>query len=118
MFKVLGCILIVIGATLAGFIYGDELKKRVRQLGDIERSILQLQNEIVYTYSPLPGAIENVAHKCGKPLNMVFYRISQLLDLNEVDKVYDAFKVAFDENLKDLSLKKMTSKRFLIWRKV
>ncbi|HBC95679.1 MAG TPA: stage III sporulation protein SpoAB [Clostridium sp.] len=105
MLKVLGCIMIIFASTGMGFIYGEGFKKRVKQLMEIQRCINQLQNEIMYTHTPLPAAILNTASKSTDPVKSVFEDISSMLHDNSVDNVYEAFKCAFECKRESLSLK-------------
>jgi stage III sporulation protein AB len=98
MIKTIGCLLILAASTFGGFAYADSFKKRVKQLNEVERAIDQLQNEIEYTYTPLPEALHNVSEKCEEPINEIFSKASQILYSNEADSVYDAFKKCFKDS--------------------
>ena len=98
MIKTIGCILIVAASTFGGFAYADGFKRRVKQLNEVERAINQLQNEIEYTYTPLPEALHNVSEKCEPPINEIFSKASQALYSNEVESVYDAFKKCLEDS--------------------
>lgn len=103
MIKIIGCLLILSASTIAGFIFSESFKKRLKQLNEIERAIGQLENEIEYTYTPLPEALENVAQKSEFPISNVFSRASKLLYSNNVETVYDAFYECFKEEAVDLN---------------
>ncbi|MHC6179442.1 stage III sporulation protein SpoIIIAB [Clostridium sp. JNZ X4-2] len=105
MLKLLGCIMIIFASTGMGFIYGESFKRRVEQLKEIQRCIHQLQNEIIYTHTPLPDAIFNTASKSRKPIGDVLKDISSMLEENSVDNVYEAFRYAFKDKRDNLSLK-------------
>lgn len=106
MLTVIGCTLIIITCTAAGFLYGDNFRKRNLQLKEIQRALNQLQNEILYTYTALPKAILNVSKKSIFPIDRILYDIHLQLLNNEVEDTYDAFIRAFKKykdyiNLKD-----------------
>jgi stage III sporulation protein AB len=105
MVKILGCLLIIGGCTIGGFIYGDNLKIRVAQLNELERSIIQLKNEIIYTYTTLPDAFVNVSQKCSEPTSKLYDDASKLLVSNSVDSVYEAFELSIENNKDKLCLK-------------
>lgn len=105
MLKIIGCILILGASTLGGFLYSEMFRLRVKQLYEIERSIFQLENEIIYTHTPIPEALKNIAVKGNKPISDIFMMISEELYSNKYDSVYEAFKYAFDETKKDNNLK-------------
>lgn len=105
MLKIIGCILILGASTFGGFFYSEAFKHRLKQLNEVERSIYQLQNEIIYTHTPIPEALENVSIKGIKPISQIFYEISQELSSNKHDSVQEAFKYIFDKRRKSINLK-------------
>lgn len=105
-FKILGCVFILIGCSLIGYIYGEILKNRVIQLRQIEQALYQIENEIVYTRTSLPDVFYNIGEKCSSPINNIFFQTSNLLKKNEVDSVYEALKKTFKINEEIISLKK------------
>lgn len=97
----------ILGASTGiGFTYGEKFTKRTKQLNELQRCIHQLQNEIVYTHTPLPEAILDVSGKSSSPIKNIFEQVSSLLFLNEVDNVYEAFKKTIYEQKDNLNLKK------------
>ncbi|MDF2503319.1 MULTISPECIES: stage III sporulation protein SpoIIIAB [Clostridium] len=104
MLKLIGGILIIAASTVGGFVYAQSFIYRVKELYEIERCIYQLQNEIVYTHTPLPEALINVSIKAKEPINNIFNKTSQKLSSNIYDNVYEAFKNTFKET-SNLSLK-------------
>lgn len=106
MVKFLGCIMILAASTGIGVIYGEGFKKRVKQLKEIQRCMYQLQNEIIYTHTPLPEAILNTACKSVSPVKDIFKDISQMLEKNSVDSVYEAFSHTLKARENTLNLKK------------
>lgn len=103
MIKIIGCLLILGASTLTGFVFSESFKKRLKQLNEIERAIGQLENEIEYTYTPLPEALESVALKTELPVSNVFLKASKLLNSNSVETVYEAFNICFREEAVDLN---------------
>ncbi|QXE20342.1 stage III sporulation protein SpoIIIAB [Clostridium sp. 001] len=105
MLKFLGCIMTICASTGIGFIWGENLKGRVKQLREAQRCINQLQNEIIYTHTPLPEAILNTASKSINPIKDVLEEISHMLKGNSVDSVYEAFNAIFEKKKDVLNLK-------------
>ncbi|KAJ51487.1 stage III sporulation protein AB [Clostridium tetanomorphum] len=97
MLKFTGSVLVLISSVWIGFIFSERFKKRTFQLKEMERDIHQLQNEIIYTHTPLPASLFNVYEKSSYPLNEFFKIISDMLYSNKVDSVYEAFEKAFIE---------------------
>lgn len=106
MLKTIGCLLILGASTAGGFVFAESFKKRVRELNELERCMNQLQSEIEYTYTPLPEALRNVALKSNEPIKDVFMEASELLYLNKVETVHEAFAQSLDKKVNSLNLKK------------
>ncbi len=104
MIKEMGCLIIVAASTIAGFMYSEKFKKRVKQLNEFERAINQLQDEIEYTHTHLPEAFNNIAEKSENPINKVFNKVSKLLYEGEAESVYDAFEKSIKDKKFELNL--------------
>lgn len=102
--KILGCICIVFGTTLWGFRHSESLERRVKQLKQLQLLILNLQSEVMYLYSPLPEAFENIAIKSNDEIGLIFKKVSEILQLNQVDSVYEAFRIVVNEEKYRLDL--------------
>jgi len=98
MIKVIGCLLIIVGCTFVGFMYGEKFNKRVIQLNELDKSIIQLKNEIVYIYTTLPNAFLNVSKKCIYPIGSLYIDARNMLVNNKVDSVYEAFELSIKKN--------------------
>lgn len=96
--KFIGCILILIATTGAGFMYSEKYRKRVIQLKEFERTLLLLENQMEYTHTPLPEAFLNISKKAKEPVNLFFKGVSDLLNKGEVENVNEAFNEAFKKN--------------------
>lgn len=105
MLKIIGCMMILLASTGIGFTYGERFKRRTKQLNEILRCIHQLQNEILYTHTPLPEATLNVSKKSIYPIREIFEEISDLLFGGEVEDVYEAFSSVFRKQKDNLNLR-------------
>ncbi|ANP69770.1 stage III sporulation protein SpoAB [Clostridium tyrobutyricum] len=105
MIKLIGCIMILCSATAFGFNYGEKLKNRTKELKELQRCIYEIQSHIIYTHTPLPEAVSNVASKAEQPISTLLMEIFHMLDENKVDNVYQAFKNAFLKQREILNLK-------------
>jgi stage III sporulation protein AB len=106
MLKLLGALLVICGSTAAGFYYSDKFKRRTQQLNEFLRCFYQLQNEIVYTHTNLPEGIKNLSKTSIFPIGRLFKEISELLEKNEVDTVFDAFTQGFKIERNEIFLAK------------
>ncbi|MDP4178261.1 MAG: stage III sporulation protein SpoIIIAB [Bacillota bacterium] len=104
MIKIIGGTLILAASTIAGFMYGESFKKRVIQLSEIQRSLYQLQNEIEFTHTALPEAFSNISKKSIYPLDKLYSEISELLYLNKVENVNEAFEISIKDMKENLFL--------------
>lgn len=106
MLKIIGCIVILAASSTAGFIYGESFKRRVIELRELQRIIHLLQSEIEYKCNPIPRALKDLSTKTTEPFSIIFKEISELLSKNEVESVYEAFKIIFNSNNHQTSLNK------------
>lgn len=106
MLKLLGCIIILGASSAAGFIYGESFKKRAVDLNELQRIIYLLQSEIEYINNPIPRALREISKKTINPFSLIFNDISELLFKNEVESVYDAFRIIFNNSNYHLNLNK------------
>lgn len=104
--KILGCILILAAPTIGGYIYSEGFKKRVVQLNELERCLTQLENEILFTHTPLTEVFFNISRKSKYPINEIFEMASDLLMSNKVEDVFEAVNKALASKKEVLNLKK------------
>jgi stage III sporulation protein AB len=89
--------MVISAATLIGFLWGEALKKRTEQLRELQRCIYQLQNEVVFTYTPLPEAFYNVYSKADNAVGRLFNEVSRMLYANQTDNVFEAFNTVLEK---------------------
>ena len=82
---------IVVICSFIGFSYGEEFLKRTNQLKELLRIVIELENEIVYSHTPLPECLKKIALKTKEPLKKLLEVVEEKLIKNEVLDVYDAF---------------------------
>lgn len=104
--KLVLSIVIIGSCTLLGIQYGDNLKKRVKELNVLLQAVNLMKANIQYTFTPLPQIFEDIGKKSDEPLKTLFMNISEKLFKNEVDSVYDAFYLELFEGENHLNLKK------------
>lgn len=106
-------ILIIILCSYAGFLFSEKYRKRHSQLEQLLQAMMELRNEITYTFTPLPEAFEIVASRAKEPLNQLLYNISRRLQNNEVNSVNEAAIASIDNESKKMSLSKEDFEIFL-----
>ncbi|WP_221372272.1 stage III sporulation protein SpoIIIAB [Clostridium perfringens] len=103
--KVFFLLIIVLLSSLIGYLYGEGFRNRLSQLRELKRALIDFENDIVYTYTPLPDIIESIALKAKSPIKELFNEISFKLKNNEVENVYMAFKESINEHKKEMNLR-------------
>lgn len=104
MLKIIGFLFILGSCTMAGFIYAETFKKRFNELNEIDRAFHQLENEILFTHTPLPRAFQDISYKTKEPISKIFSEISELLETGKRDNVYSVFKSVLKDNKEILNL--------------
>ncbi|MFL7795334.1 stage III sporulation protein SpoIIIAB [Clostridium chauvoei] len=95
MLKIIAILIIFLACTYIGFYYGENFKKRSSQLSEILKGLLLLNNEVMYTNTPLPEALRYVALKVDYPLRNLLLKVSENLVKGECESVYEAFKTEY-----------------------
>jgi len=113
LIKILGILLILISSTVVGFMYGEGMKKRVKDLNELLRGVYILKNEINYMHSLLPEALMKVSEKCTGIIKKIFVDASTILLSNEEVDVYTSFKKSIDINKSNINLTKEDLSIFL-----
>ena len=103
--KVFFLLIIVLLSSLIGYLYGEGFRNRLSQLRELKRALIDFENDIVYTYTPLPESIESIALKAKSTIKVLFNEISFKLKNNEVENVYMAFKESINEHKKEMNLR-------------
>lgn len=103
--KIFILVVIVFLSSLIGYIYGEGFRNRLLQLRELKRALIDFENDIIYTYTPLPESIESIAIKAKSPVKELFNEISFKLKNNEAENVYMAFKESINEHKKEMNLK-------------
>lgn len=96
---------IVIICTLIGFGYGEEFLKRTNQLKELLRVIVELENEIIYSHTPLPECLKKISLKTKEPIKILLEIVEEKLRKNEALDIHDAFLTGIVNEKENLSLK-------------
>ena len=106
MLKVILIIVIFTLSVTIGYIYGDSFRKRVTHLKEINKSLILLQNEVVYMNAALPIAIEDIAIKANEPLADFLLKVSESLKEGSEGDVYSSFKKVYRDYEDEFYLEK------------
>jgi stage III sporulation protein AB len=102
--KVFGCLVIMVCATLAGFVLANGYKKRVRELRAFQQALQMLESEILYTSTPLPQAVDRTARSLAAPVNRIFAVVGKVLDSRTGCTAGEAWCMGVDQTKDLLSL--------------
>ena len=104
MFKlILACVLFSI-CSYVGFEYGEAFNKRMSQLREVLKSLLILQNDVLYAATPLPEALDNFSYKVDEPINSFIKGMREKLVSGNAESVYEAAEAEYSVLEKDFSL--------------
>lgn len=85
---ILVCVLFII-CSYIGFEYGESFNRRMIQLREILKSIIILQNDVLYGSTPLPEAFESFSCKVEEPIHSFINGIREKLISRKVESVYE-----------------------------
>lgn len=94
MLKALLGIIIFAIFSLLGFLYGEKYGKRVVHLKECYKGITLLQNQVIYSNTPLPEAFMEIKDSMKNPYSEILREASISLSDCINDNITDAFKEA------------------------
>ena len=97
MFNVISYLIIIVGSTSIGILYGESMKKRLQQLYEMDRIMLSISNEITYLMTPLPELFKRIAADSSSEFKKFFTNMSVRMINGELFDVFDAYKGVRDE---------------------
>ncbi|WP_066873012.1 stage III sporulation protein SpoIIIAB [Clostridium mediterraneense] len=106
MIKIILLVFIVILCTTIGYLYGEEFRKRYLELNQIMVNLIDMENEIVYSYQTLPELIADIANKSDGAVSDMFTEVAEMLLRGEIDDVNSAFDISMKKYKDKLSVKK------------
>lgn len=104
LFKAIGGLIIIICSTYIGFYLGNKLFKRVFQLKEIERFVLNIENQIVYSHTPFPLILKSLSINKRNEIEILFYNIYKNMEQGEEGDINSYFEKGIDETKKILCL--------------
>ncbi|MBE6053556.1 MAG: stage III sporulation protein AB [Clostridium sartagoforme] len=104
MLKIIAITIIFLSSTYLGFYYGESFKRRSKQLKYILKAVMFLNNEVMYSNTPLPEALNYIALKVESPINSILSNVATSLENGTSKSVYDAFCQEYHKNKFNLNL--------------
>lgn len=96
--------------SYAGFVYGENFNKRMVQLREVLKSLIILQNDVLYGSTPLPEAFDHFSYKVEEPINSFINGMKSKLVSGSVESVYEGVSEEYKQlkgkfNLNDSDIK-------------
>lgn len=104
MLKIIAIVIIFLSSTYLGFYYGETFRKRSKQLNSVLKSVMFLSNEVMYSNTPLPEALNYVSIKVEDPVSCVLFNVGKRLENGDTMSVYEAFKEEYTKSKTDFNL--------------
>lgn len=98
MFKYLWLGLVFSFCTYLGITLGRRYINRQKNLSDINKYILILQNEILYKNTPLPEALMELSFRSDEYFSKIFSQVSNDLISGNKYTAYDSFKEVYKKD--------------------
>ncbi len=98
--------MVIIAATVLGFMKADIYRERIKELRNLQLALNMLSSEISYTATPVPLAFKKIGSRVDKPISLFFLRCSQLLEESPGEDFADLWQRAVKENYGNTALEK------------
>ncbi|GJM77995.1 hypothetical protein HMSSN139_04910 [Paenibacillus sp. HMSSN-139] len=72
MLKMFGAALVLLTATLAGWLQARQFAARPSQIRRLILALKRLETEIMYSFTPLPDALRRIGEQSGEPIRAIF----------------------------------------------
>lgn len=105
MLKLAGIALLMVGCIGLGIDKISEEKRRIRELREIRRIILRIQNEMSYGKRTLPEICRLLCECMEEPYNKAFYEIFQKMEENDGSRLENIWKERLGAQMADMPLK-------------
>lgn len=105
MLKILILVAITFVCSLIGYTYGETFKKRYLELLELMRGLIDMENEILYSYKAIPEVLATVSNKLQDELGTIFYEVSELLIRGDFASINSAFEYVIQKNKDTIALK-------------
>lgn len=104
MFKIILILVFFAGCSYLGYLYGESFKNRLEQLKECNKVIVLLQNQVVFSNTPLPEAITLLSKKVSKPFDNILKKAADNLRKGKTLDVHSAFYEEFNKHSSELYL--------------
>ncbi|MEG0295385.1 MAG: stage III sporulation protein AB [Clostridium sp.] len=96
MLRWIAITIVFLCCTFIGYYLGEVYKRRYNQLNELYKGILLLNNEVMFSHTPLPDGLKNVSYKVYNPVKELFVGISNDLIEGQCESVYSSYQKNID----------------------
>jgi stage III sporulation protein AB len=100
MFKLIGSLLVICSAGMAGLKAASAYSLRIGQLRAMQAALQLLDTEIMYGATPLPAALGKVANATGSAVGALFREAGAILGAAGGYTAGEAWKQAIERNIR------------------
>lgn len=97
MLRLMGCVLIFGAALWIGASFAAKEQYRLRELEELERSILLLQGQIAYLSAPLPEILASIAQKTEGSIGAAFQEAAMRMARREGSSAEEIWQEVWQE---------------------
>ena len=82
--------------TFIGYFIGENYKRRSIHLKEMQKALLLLNNEILYSNTPLPNALFEIGNKVSEPISFICFEIAYEKNKDNISLNKDDYKIIND----------------------
>ena len=105
MLKYVAITIVFMICTFFGYYFGEKYKDRSNQLKEIQKAMILLNTEVVFSNTAIPQALIKISNAIMDPFANIFQSTAKLLDEGIVMNVSEAFRYSYKENEEYIRLK-------------
>lgn len=113
MYKIIGCILIVLGTTGVGFSKSRELQLHLKELEELNKIFYLLKSEMEYTRAPFAEMFAKIGQKTGEPFQNWLLKLSKKLYEKQGGMLWEIWCSSIEEDLNGSRLKEEELKELI-----
>lgn len=105
MIKIVGAVMVIFAAALAGWIRSREYARRPNQIRRTILALKRLETEIMYGFTPLPDALMRIGEQSGEPIQLIFNEAAQWMNTPHNHTAQESMQMAIQSSWKFTAMK-------------
>lgn len=118
LFKLAGCIIVIISCTFLGFMLSFECKKRPQQLRELQVLLQMLENQIGYLSDVLIDAFEKISRNGTSQACIFFNKSAEILKKDGSMGASQAWELSVRQNIRKTSLNREDEEILIAFGKI